>query len=234
MPLHDWREDVGFNGLHMAWQIAILDWLQERLPAEYRAYVGSFPGLVVDIPNGRPDLGVRNWGPDPRPDDPPGTTDPAADPAPDVETVATFEFDPQMAIHIDRHGHLVAAVELVSPRNKDRPESRETYTGRYAGYIRQGVHLLLVDLLPRPRGFSFAAAVDAAVGFRQPPLPVPYAVSYRVGEPVPDGTLLAAWRRPLAVGQPLPTLPLALTVHSSVSIDLEYTYMQAARRLYLT
>ena len=229
MPLHDWTEDRGWNGLHMAWQIAILDWLQERLPPEYRAYTGSFPALVVDIPNGRPDVGVRNWQPDPRSDDRPG----GADPAPDVEAVATFELDEGRAIHIDRHGHLVAAVEIVSPRYKDRPESRETYTGRYFGYLRQGVHLLLVDLLPRPVGFSFADAVEAAVNFEQPPLPVPFAVSYRVGEPVPEGTILAAWRRPLAVGRPLPTLPLALTVHTSVGIDLEQTYMRAARRVYL-
>lgn len=129
----------------------------------------------------------------------------------------------------------MAAVEIVSPRNKDRPESRERSTARYAGYVRQSIHLLLVDLLPRPYGFSFADAVNADLGFGQPPVPTPLAVSYRPGEPMPDGgTLLAVWRRPLAVGQPLPTLPLALTVHASVPVDLEHTYMQAARRLYLT
>ena len=235
MPLHDWTEDRGWNGLHLAWQVAMLDWLQERLPADYRAYIGSFPGLVVDIPNGRPDVGVRNWAPDPRPDDPTAGQTPDAVPAPDTEAVAVFDLGPHRAIHIDRHGHLVAAVEIVSPGNKDRPEFRETYAGRYAGYLCQGVHLLLIDLLPRSVGFSFADAVNAAVGFAQPPVPVPFAVSYRVGEPAPEaGTVLAAWRRPLAVGQPLPVLPLALTVHAAVSIDLEYTYMQAARRVYLT
>ena len=93
---------------------------------------------------------------------------------------------------------------------------------------------MLVDVFAQPAGFSFADAIRADLGFPQPPLPVPFAVSYRVGEPVPEGTILAAWPRPLAVGRPLPTLPLALTVHTSVGIDLEHTYMRAARRVYLT
>ena len=62
---------------------------------------------------------------------------------------------------------------------------------------------------------------------------MPFAVSYRVGEPVPDGTVLGVWRRPVRVGDMLPTVPLALTVRDSVPIDLEHTYSEAARRVYL-
>jgi len=62
---------------------------------------------------------------------------------------------------------------------------------------------------------------------------VPFAVSYRVGESVPEGTLLAVWRRPLTIGQPLPTIPLALPMDLSIGIDLEQTYNQAARWVYL-
>ena len=105
--------------------------------------------------------------------------------------------------------------------------------GRYLGYVRQGVHLLLIDVLPRPAGFSFADALAADLGFEQPPTPVPFAVSYRVGESVPEGTLVGVWRRPLRVGDPLPTIPLALTVRESVPIDLDHTYREAARRVYL-
>ena len=38
------------------------------------------------------------------------------------------------------------------------------------------------------------------------------------------------WREPLAVGQPLPTLPLAVRGLSYVPIDLEGTYMEARKR----
>jgi hypothetical protein len=227
MPLHDWTDDRGWSSLHLVWQAQLLDWVQARLPAGYRAYLGSVPALTIDAP-GRPDLGVHDW---------PG--EPASAPAggaalePDAEAVAVFDLDPQTAVHVDRGGQLVAAVELVSPRNKDRPDARERYLGRYLGYVRRGVHLMLVDVLPRPAGFSFADAIHAALGFPQPPCPAPFAVGYRVGEPVPDGTLLAVWRRPLRAGDPLPTLPLPLTVRDSVPIDLEQTYAAAARRVYL-
>jgi len=231
MPLHDWRDDRGWNSMHIVWQAQILDWVQQRLPAGYRAYLGSVPALTVGVPNGRPDLGVRRWEPPPSN----GATFPesGATLQPDTEAVAVFELDPQTAVQIELHGQLVAALEIVSPRNKDRPEARERYLGRYLGYVRQGVHLMLIDVLPRPTDFSFADALAANLAFAQEPCPAPFAVSYRVGEPVPEGTILAIWRRPLRVGDPLPTLPLALTVRESITIDLEHTYREAARRVYL-
>lgn len=234
MPLHDWSDDRGWDSLHLVWQNQLLEWIQPRLPSGYRAYLGAVPALTIDTPNGRPDLGVRNWNPPPRsvpapPPAPPET--PGVEP--DSETVVTLTLDPFRAIHIDAHGCLVAAVELVSPRNKDRPDSRERYTNRYLGYIHNAVHLLLIDVLPHPIGFSFADAIAGRLGIEPSPCPVPFAVSYRVGEPVPEGTLIARWVRPFQIGDPLPTIPLALTVHQSVSIDLEHTYREAARRVYL-
>lgn len=231
MPLHDWRDDRGWNSLHLVWQNQLLDWIQPRLPAGFRAYLGSVPALTIDTPNGRPDLGVRGW--DAGPDGGTPAAGGAEADAPDAEAVAVFDLDPQAAVQIDFHGRLIAAVEIVSPRNKDRLAARARYLGRYLGYVRQGVHLLLVDVLPRPAGFSFADALAADLGFGQPPTPAPFAVSYRVGEPVPEGTLLAVWRRPVAVGRPLPTIPLPLTPALTVSVDLEHTYTEAARRVYL-
>jgi hypothetical protein len=231
MPLHDWRNDRGWSSLHIVWQAQLLDWVQPRLPTGYRAYLGSVPALTIDIPNGRPDVGVRRWEP--------SSTDGAmsvvssGSPEPDTEAVAVFELDSQTAIHIDLHGRLVAAIEIVSPRNKDRPDARERYLGRYLGYVRQGIHLLLLDVLPRPADFSFADTIAASLAFPQEPCPAPFAVSYRVGEPVPDGTVLGIWRRPVHVGEMLPTIPLALTVRESIGIDLEHTYREAARRVYL-
>src|SRR5947209_5066867 len=117
MPLHDWRDDRGWNSLHIVWQTQLLDWIQPRLPEGYRAYLGSVPALTIDANNGRPDLGVRRWTPEPN-----ATTGGAASspsPEPDTEAVAVFELDPQTAVQIDFHGQLIAAVEIVSPRNKD-------------------------------------------------------------------------------------------------------------------
>jgi hypothetical protein len=63
MPLRDWSADRGWDSLHLVWQNQLLDWVQPRLPEGYRAYLGSVPALTIDIPNGRPDLSVRNWTP---------------------------------------------------------------------------------------------------------------------------------------------------------------------------
>jgi hypothetical protein len=106
------------------------------------------------------------------------------------------------------------------------------------GYLRLGVHLLLIDVLPRPRGFSFADAISGGLGADVPLLPAPFAAAYRVGEVVPVadelGRLLDVWRRPLQMGAPLPTLPLPLSVHHAIPIDLEQTYRRAAEQAYLT
>jgi hypothetical protein len=231
MPLHDWRDDRGWNSLHLVWQNQLLDWIQPRLPAGYRAYLGSVPALTIDAPNGRPDVGVRRW--DREPAQGAGASGSPPLPEPDTEAVAVFELDPQTAVQIDLHGQLIAAIEIVSPRNKDRPDARQRYLGRYLGYVRQAVHLMLIDLLPRPADFSFADVLAANLRLDQAPCPVPFAVSYRVGEPVPEGTVMGVWRRPLTVGGPLPMLPLALTTTQAIGIDLEYTYGESARRVYL-
>jgi hypothetical protein len=39
--------------------------------------------------------------------------------------------------------------------------------------------------------------------------------------------------RPMTVGEPLPSVPLALNGERSLLIDLEHTYREAARRAYL-
>ena len=235
MPLHDWTDERGWDSVHPIWMTYLIEWIQPRLPEGYKAFLGGVPALTVASANGRPDVSIRQWGPA----QPPGEvlTDTAVI-EPDVELSVAIRLDPQRAIHIDFHGQLVAAIELVSPRNKDRTDAKETYASRYLGYLRLGVHLMLIDVLPRPRGFSFADAITAGLGAELPSLPSPFAAAYRVGEAIPVGedvgSLIGVWRRQLAVGQPLPTLPLPLSVHQSVVVDLEETYQRAAQRAYLT
>ena len=61
MPLHDWTDDRGWDGVHTIWLTQLLDWVQPRLPEGFRAYVGSVPALTVDTTNGKPDVTVRQW-----------------------------------------------------------------------------------------------------------------------------------------------------------------------------
>jgi hypothetical protein len=101
---------------------------------------------------------------------------------PDQE-IAVATLDPGKSLLVERAGRLVSAVELISPRNKDRPVARMAYLSRYVGYVIEGIHLLLVDVHPRPTGFSFADTIAEQLEISQPPSPPPFAVSYRVGEP---------------------------------------------------
>ncbi len=234
MPLHDWTDERGWDSVHPVWLTYLLEYVQERLPEGYKAFLGGVPSLTVDSGHGRPDVSVRQWGPGPAAET---VTSGTGVLEPDLEASVSFRLDPQRALHVDFYGQLIAALELVSPRNKDRADAKEVYANRYLGYLRLGVHLLLVDVLPRLKGFSFSDAITSGLGLELSPLPPPFAAAYRVGEVVPVGddlgSLVGLWRRPLRVGQPLPELPLPLSVHRAVVIDLEETYQRAAKRAYL-
>lgn len=234
MPLHDWTDERGWDSVHPFWLAYLVEWIQPLLPEGYKAFLGGVPALTVATNNGKPDVSVRQMEPRPTAE---AIGIETAVLEPDLEASVVVRLDPQRAVHIDFHGQLIAAIEVVSPRNKDRADTKETYSNRYLGYLQLGVHLLLVDVLPRPRGFSFSDAITSGLGMELPPLPPPFAAAYRVGEVVPVGddmgSLVGLWRRPLRVGQPLPTLPLPLSVHRAVLIDLEETYQRAAKRAYL-
>lgn len=237
MPLHEWTDGMGWEGMHHLWLTELLRWVKPRLPEGYRAYIGSPPTIAVGAPE-KPDVGVREWHTSqPQPQTTLTAAQPAVNgqvPAPDEE-IALPSLEPTAALQVERHGRLIAAVELISPRNKDRLVSRATYLARYAGYLLEGVHLLLVDVHRRPLSFSFADEIARALEMTQSPLPPPLAMSYRVGEPAATGgRLLAFWRRALNIGQPLPELPLPLSVESAIPVDLETTYCRAASDAYLT
>src|SRR4051794_37705399 len=138
MPLHDWAETAGWEGVHILWMGELARHLKARLPPGFRAYLGSGPALAVGAPAVRPDVAVRT-GPYAGPtaaNQTRGAGGEAATTAdavtePDVElAVAALESVP--SLFVERDNRLVAAIQLVSPRNKDRPAARATYAARYA------------------------------------------------------------------------------------------------------
>jgi hypothetical protein len=228
MPLHDWTDRDNFDGLHLLWIAEITALLRHTLPPPFRVVVGSSPVVSLGPERVNPDVAVTNGRP----------TGAAANAGvwrePDSEVAVTTVVEEDITVQVERNGRLVAAVELISPGNKDRPENRDRYAGRYLNYLHHGVHLLIVDVHRRPVGFSFPQRIADVLATPLPAPPAPSAVVYRVGEPVPDGgRLLAVWAEPLTVGQPLPAVSLPLTVHLSVPIDLEGTYARAAENCYL-
>src|SRR5262245_41222362 len=227
MPLHDWTDRPGWEGLHIFWMTEIARDLRAHLPPGYRAVIGSSPLVAIGVSPVKPDVSVTK-GPAPVPSATAGST-----PEPDIEVaVATLEED--TSVQVEREGRLVAVVELISPRNKDRASPREQYAARYLSYLRGGIHVLLVDVLRRPLELSFAQLIATSLGEALPAPPPPSAMSYRLGPPAATGgRMLAGWQHALVPGQHLPRIPLALTPEEAVLIDLEGTYSRAAADSYL-
>lgn len=228
MPLHDWSDRYGWEGLHLFWMTEIARALRASLPPGYRAVIGSSPLVAISPAPAKPDVAVATNGPAPN-----GHTAHTSAPEPDVE-VAVATLEDETTVQVERNGRLVAVVELVSPRNKDRPSAREQYGSRYLGYLHGGVHTLIVDVHRRPLNFSFPQLIAAEFGEPLPNPVAPCAVSYRVGAPAATGgRMLAAWRFELLPEHALPSVPLALTLDDTVMIDLEGTYSRAATDSYL-
>src|SRR5947208_3401681 len=159
MPLHDWTDRSGWDGVHHLWITELLRGIKPQLPEGYRAYIGTAPVVAIGAPPEKPDVGVRQWNEAATersaasPNGPTAAQRPVEEPD---EEIAVATLEPGKTLYVEMHGRLVAAVELVSPRNKDRPVARDAYLSRYLGYLLEGVHLLLVDVHRRPFGFSFA------------------------------------------------------------------------------
>ena len=125
---------------------------------------------------------------------------------------------------------LVGAIELVSPSNKDRPAHRDAFASKCASYLQRGVGLVIVDIVTERRTNLHDALLARLLDGEAPPAtnaPL-YAVAYR---PVKreERSLFDIWPAVLAVGAPLPTLPLWLGDGLSVPVDLEATYERTCR-----
>jgi hypothetical protein len=133
--------------------------------------------------------------------------------------------------HRDRR--LVAAIELISPANKDRPAHRSQLTAKCAALLRGGVSLVLVDVVTARDVNLYADLLDL-IGGRDPALgerpPATYAVACRWG--LGDASRrLEAWYESLRLGSPLPCLPLWLNDNLAIPLDLEASYEQTCRDL---
>jgi hypothetical protein len=123
---------------------------------------------------------------------------------------------------------------LVSPSNKDRPESRRAFVAKIAALLQQDVCVSLVDVVT-VRHFNLYADVLTLIGRSDPHVdpdaPHLYAATLRGRRRARRRPLLDTWFYPLALGQPLPKLPLWLDIDLSVFVDLEASYEDTCRVL---
>jgi hypothetical protein len=132
---------------------------------------------------------------------------------------------------------LVAAIELVSPANKDRPANRRLFAVRCASYLHSGVSVTIVDVVTERSGnlhWELLELLQVQMTTPAQGLHELYAVAHRTA-PAPPGLQLETWAHILTVGGSLPTLPLWLQVDLCLPLDLEATYHAAcvARRIAL-
>lgn len=120
-------------------------------------------------------------------------------------------------------GEVVAVIEIVSPGNKDSRHSLRSFVEKAVAFLRNGIHLLIVDLFPPsardPQGIHKAIWDELADDPFELPAGKPLTlVSYQTG----DG--ITAHIEPLSVGDPLPDMPLFLTPREHILVPLEATY----------
>lgn len=227
MPLLDhFRPPVAdldqWNSFHSNWATRIADRLVELVPAEFRVHenlkIGG--GLEIDIAATRNADATRrhsDWRP----------------PPPSATTPATFPDRFEVLVFRNLGGRqLVAAIELISPGNKDSPETREAFAGKVASYLHERVSVLIVDVVTERHANlhdEIVRHMRLPGDLRMPPGADLYAVSYRPvirdGRPEYD-----VWTAAFAVGDPLPTMPLRLIADVFVPVELEATYTEACRR----
>lgn len=240
MPLRDHfhppvSKRASWEGFHGQWPAMIVQHLARVLPdgyvAEPRVHLG--PYFEIDVtafekldaqPStaaaGNGNIATATWT--------------ATQPLLEVEADWPDQYEYEVLVYDqERERRLVAAVELVSPANKDRPESRRAFVTKCASLLRQGVSLAIVDLVTI-RQFNLYAELLEWIGKSDPALgtepPATYAVSMRFQKP-PRRTVLQTWPYALVVGQHLPTLPLWLSPDYNVPLDLEASYEDTCRVL---
>jgi Protein of unknown function (DUF4058) len=125
---------------------------------------------------------------------------------------------------------LVGAIELISPRNKDRAEARRAFAAKCASYLQDGIGLVIVDVVTERNANlhdELVRLLEQEEQFRFPTESALYGVAYHPVRRDPGGDQIDIWPVPLAIGQPLATLPLALRGGPVVPLDLELTYSEA-------
>ena len=157
-------------------------------------------------------------------------------PAPPITGEPAFDDPDVFEILVQRNLgglRLVAAVELVSPGNKDRPENRRVFAAKCASYLAAGVSVVVVDIVTERAANLHAELCDVLRlpnAFAWEPPGGLAAAAYRTVKRN-DRVRLDVWPTALAVGAALPTVPLWLAADLAVPLELDRTYEAACRSL---
>jgi len=225
MPVHDWsRVNAGlFHHFHQRWISALGDRLNTGdLPPGYYA-------LAEQVASGPiPDVITLKLKPKPAQQLESNSGIALAVAPPRTRYVVRAEADPyltkvnRVAIR-DPRGTLVSIIEIVSPGNKGSRAKLQAFVEKAADFLRQGVHLLVIDLLPPsrrdPQGIHKAIWDE----IHDEPFELPSDKRLTLAS-YSAGLVKVAYVEPIAVGDVLPDMPLFLEPEMYVPAALEATY----------
>ena len=224
MPLHDWsRIPSGlFHHFHQDWSTEITRTLnRERLPKGMSALIEQRAGVK------EPDvLSIEDYR-HRQPRNPP-SPGPATLERPTTRLIRRTSkqiYATRANRVVVRHhlGRIVAVIEIVSPGNKESRAALRDFVDKTIDFLRQGVHVLIVDPFPPTKRDPFGihkAVWDEITeeDFDFPPGKDRTLVSYDADSEK------VAYIETVGVGDPLPDMPLILTADFHVMVPLESTY----------
>ncbi|MFO0849495.1 MAG: DUF4058 family protein [Gemmataceae bacterium] len=237
MPLRDhFRPPLDrrarWTSLHAMWPTLMLQQLFPKLPPGYRAAPGVYVEAGFEV-----DPAAHT---DDEPEPPGGGAGVATQPAlvpslsVDIDVPDQDEFEYRV---YDPDDNLVAVVELVSPANKDRAETRAAFVAKCVALLEQGVCVSMVDVVTTRPANLYVELLEQ-VGRTDPAADADrshlYAVTHRWLRAPKRRTRAESWYHPLALGGRLPELPLWLADNLPVMLDLEASYEETCRYLHIT
>jgi hypothetical protein len=243
MPLRDhFHSPVAdrhtWDSLHGGWPMMIVRQLFDILPAGYVSAPSVHFGKDFEIDvstfeiDEQPANGSRTDAGDG------GVAVVAPEPTLTLEADLSEQDEFEVRVYDTEAGRqLVAAIEIVSPSNKDRPENRRAFVAKVAALLQKDVCVSVVDLVT-VRQFNLYAELLELIGGTDPKLGTPpahlYSVTIRSRKRAEKRSLLDMWYYPMSVGQPLPTLPIWLNTDLRVLLPLETSYEETCRLLHIT
>lgn len=227
MPLHHWpNPQVAWRSFHNHWIVRLAEHLNELLPSGFQArptefIVGIEPDVLLPQAHDQPDSGILS-----RPQSKLTEATLTAVLPPPAE-------NPIVGIYSAYDNRrLVAAVEIVSPGNKDRPEAVEAFVEKALFLLQEGVHLMIVDVISLPHQpirRAILKRLEKAEPVNEERLWISSYCSLPQEDPQPH-LKVQEWARELTIGDPLPSLPLFLRADQLwITIDLEAVYAATLR-----
>jgi hypothetical protein len=140
----------------------------------------------------------------------------------------------EILIRPEGSARLAAAIEFVSPANKDRPANRKALAVKCASYLQEGAALIVVDIVTNRSGYLPQDMIDVLAEpatARLPCVDTLYAFACRAVAAKGKPTALEAWSERLELGKPLPTMPLWLAADCAIGVPFEDSYAETCKTL---